>query len=178
MNLSAATAALLTMASIMGSAAAASSAYVTYYDSSDCATGTAVGTRGFVANEPWSFRGADSGGSCAAEMPCYLDETSPECTALPVTLEGSAYVEIDETTGEHTVCVNDQCGIVSKDACSPSAIFASCSFKIMSIDDMEADPTLLENPANEATNTAYGVFFSDDKCTDAVGLTGKVSGME
>lgn len=153
--------------------AASDHAYIAYYESDDCAAGSAVGIGGFVSNETWAFGGAD-GGSCGAEMSCFLDNASADCASMEKTIDASGQFVVDEE-GKFYSCVNEVCRVRDGE-CNDSALFPNCSFRMISFDDLKEDPSLMMNEGMGATNTAYGVFFSDDKCTDAVGVVGRVSG--
>ncbi|KAL3921617.1 MAG: hypothetical protein SGILL_002655, partial [Bacillariaceae sp.] len=172
--------------------------------------GHAVAVRGQVLDNSFALQRAVSGNtgggddnttetpseSCVQEAFCLLDPFSLQCRAITNGIEAMAHV---------SVILTDQSGIIdaggqeqlfecdtsnsdieqqlcqfSPQPCSPSSVYPSCLYSIVTGQELVDDPSILYNPSppKEVDQTVYAVYYSNEGCTEMEGMEGIVLGAQ
>ncbi len=163
--------------------------YYIYQSESDVACGqAAVAIQGYLMDESFTLQRATSG-TCSAEALCMLSPSSDGCLELTNSEANTASVSVSYAGGGGRQILECDTGnsdigrdlcVESPLPCSESPSYPSCSYTLLTGQDLVDDPSVLSSTAAASSddanvrNTGYTLYYSDEDCTALAALRGAV----
>ena len=156
--------------------------YLIYYESQGArgCFGTSVAIEGGVIGDRKTFQTADTG-LCSAETTCLIDPISPQCVNATGGTLNTADIQITYTArGSLQLCdtsnveVGEDLCLLDPPQCDASSLYPSCTYILVTGEELVASPAILENESPPATagETVYNIFYTDPDCTQFGAMRG------